>query len=134
MHTIPSIGGRDNQALKGIGERILQNATVYLMDGAIDDDQLSDKHKISLFDDSRFEDFGTLDNSSYAQGKVAKGKKQEVAARDKYYNNNSTIDPKGLLGPRGNGYSQKDSKPKILGDHLLEDEDELDQGEDELLN
>lgn len=37
---------------------------MYLVDG-VDDDQLSDKHKISLFDDSKFEDYNnTLDNNT----------------------------------------------------------------------
>lgn len=108
MHTIPSIGKPNEYSLGGIGERILQNATVYLMDGGIEDDQLSDKHKISLFDDSKFEDFGTLDNSNYTYNKNNNKKtansKANQAARDKYYNNTTTTNNNnnnGLAAPRG---------------------------------
>ena len=38
----------------------MQNAMVYLVDH--DEEQLSDKHKISLFDDSKFEDL-TMDGA-----------------------------------------------------------------------
>lgn len=54
-----------NQNQKGISERILQNTALYLVDN--DDDELfSDKHKISLFDDSRFED-QTIDHAKHSK-------------------------------------------------------------------
>lgn len=53
MHSVDATA-KKTSAPKNLSEMILQNAMVYLVDN--DEEQLSDKHKISLFDDSKFED------------------------------------------------------------------------------
>ena len=62
-----------------ISEKIMQNAMVYLVDH--DEEQLSDKHKISLFDDSKFEDL-TMDGGKGKshQNKVGKDSLLDEAA------------------------------------------------------
>lgn len=54
---------QSTNAGKGISERLLKNAMVYLVEN--DEDEFSDKHKISLFDDSKFEEgaTGTIDKN-----------------------------------------------------------------------
>ena len=68
--------------IKGISERILKNAMVYLVDN--DEDEFSDKHKISLFDDSKFEEAGntTLD---------------EINRRGKHHKEEDSLDQSNLL-------------------------------------
>ena len=68
--------------IKGISERILKNAMVYLVDN--DEDEFSDKHKISLFDDSKFEEAGntTLD---------------EINKRGKHHKEEDSLDQSNLL-------------------------------------
>ena len=51
----------------------------------LDVDQLSDKHRISLFDDSRYEDLGTLDGS--VKGRSLLPEEYQNNARQRILNN-----------------------------------------------